>query len=98
MDENNFKLIITKIFTEDILNDIDKFIEECFINEGIIITKKELPNYQTDNKHIGFVNIYNEDFEPLLYSEDGNYKNFTPKLLETLKCKLFRKSKKIKLI
>ena len=58
LDENNFKLIITKIFSEENLNDIDKFIEDCFINEGIIITKKEIPNYPTDNKHIGFVNIY----------------------------------------
>jgi hypothetical protein len=85
LDEINFKLIINKIFSEESLNDIDKFIEECFINEGIIITKKEIPNYPTDNKHIGFVNIYNEEFEPLLFSKDGNHKNFTPKLLEAIK-------------
>ena len=90
LDENNFKLIITKIFLEENLNDIDKFIEDCFINEGIIITKKEIPNYPTDNKHIGFVNIYNEEFEPLIYSEDGNHKNFTPKLLESLKANRIR--------
>jgi len=84
LDENLFKNMIIKIFEEDTLNTIDKFIEECFIKEGIIITKKELPTYPTDNKYIGFVNIFNDIFEPLLYSSDGNYKNFNPKLKESL--------------
>jgi hypothetical protein len=30
------------------------------------------------NKYVGFVNIFNENFEPLLYN-DGNYKNLNDK-------------------
>jgi len=85
LDEITFKSIINKLFEIKELNKIDQFIEDCFIREGIIITKKEIPNYSTDYKHIGFVNIYSDEFEPLLYSSDGNYKNFTPKLLDTIK-------------
>lgn len=93
LDENTFNIIIKKIFSEKELNTIDSYIEECFIREGIIITKAEISNYPTDNKHIGFINIFNEKFEPLLYSPDGNYKNFSVKLLETLKSNRILKKK-----
>ena len=93
LDENTFKIIIKTIFSTSELNTIDGYIENCFIREGIIITKAEISNYPTDNKHIGFINIFNEEFEPLLYSPDGNYKNFTPKLLETLKSNRILKKK-----
>ena len=86
LDEITFKLIINKIFQQKELNKIDSFIENCFLKEGILITKKELPNIPTSLKYIGFVNIYNEEFEPLLYNEDGiNHKNFNPKQLDLLK-------------
>lgn len=86
LDEITFKLIINKIFQQTELNKIDSFIEKCFLKEGILITKKELPNIPTSLKYIGFVNIYNEEFEPLLYNEDGiNHKNFNPKQLDLLK-------------
>jgi len=58
----------------------------CFLKEGILITKKEIPNVINDFKYIGFVNIFNEEFEPLLYNQDGiNHKSLNPKQLETLK-------------
>jgi len=86
LDEKTFKLLINKFFQSIILNKIDSFIENCFIKEGIIIVKKELPNYPTDLKYIGFINIFNEEFEPLLYNNDGiNHKNFNPKQIEILK-------------
>lgn len=86
LDEITFKLLISKIFQSKALNKIDSFIEACFLREGILITKKEIPNVINDFKYIGFVNIFNEEFEPLLYSQDGiNHKSLNPKQLETLK-------------
>ena len=86
LDEITFKSIINKIFQENPLNKIDSFIETCFIREGVIITDKEINGIQLVNKYIGFVNIFNENFEPLIYNEDGiNHKNLNTKQLEQLK-------------
>jgi hypothetical protein len=86
LDEITFKIIIEKIFKEKSLNKIDTFIENCFIREGVLITEKEVNGIPKVNKYIGFVNIFNELFEPLIYNEDGiNHKNFNTKQLEQLK-------------
>jgi hypothetical protein len=39
-----------------------------------------------NGKYIGFVNIFNEEFEPLIYNPDGiNHKNFNEKQVNQLK-------------
>lgn len=86
LDEITFKMLIEKIFREKQLNKIDSFIENCFIKEGILITSNEINGIPVINKYIGFVNIFNEIFEPLIYNEDGiNHKNLNNKQLEQLK-------------
>jgi len=86
LDEITFKMIINKIFKEKKLDKIDSFIENCFIREGVLITDKEISGIPVVNKYIGFVNIFNEVFEPLLYNEDGiNHRNLSTKQLEQLK-------------
>jgi len=86
LDEITFKIIIDKIFKEKQLNKIDSFIEGCFIKEGVLITDKEINGIPVVNKYIGFINIFNELFEPLIYNEDGiNHKNLNVKQLEQLK-------------
>jgi len=86
LDETTFKLLINKIIQAKALNKIDEFIETCFIKEGVLITKKEIPTVISDFKYIGFINIFNEEFEPLLFSQDGiNHKSLNPKQLDTLK-------------
>jgi len=83
MDEKTFKMLIKKIIeTPKELNEIDKFIEKCFLKEGILITNKEIQ--VSSNPYVGFVNIYNEEFEPLLYNDGINFKNLSPKQIETL--------------
>ncbi len=83
MDEKTFKILIKKIIEDNQnLNNIDKFIEMCFLREGILITNKELQI--TTNKYAGFVNIFNEEFEPLIYNDGINFKNLSPKQIETL--------------
>ena len=86
LDERTFKLLIEKIFQNDNLNKIDSFIENCFIREGILILNKEL-NITSNYKYAGFVNIFNEEFEPLIYNGINDYKNLNVKQLELLKSK-----------
>lgn len=87
LDEITFKTLINKIFKSKTLNKIDSFIEDCFVKEGIIITPNEIPSIPTTNKYLGFINIFNEDFEPLLYNyDDGiNHKSLNQKQIQQLK-------------
>jgi hypothetical protein len=83
IDLITFDFIIKKILSSKHLSEIDNFIANCLYTEGILIAGKEIPTGSLD-KYIGFVNIFSDDFEPLLFN-DGNYKSLTPKQLETLK-------------
>lgn len=83
LDVFTFDFIIKKIFSSKQLTEIDDFIATCFYREGILIAGKEITTGNND-KYIGFINIFNDDFEPLLYN-NGNYKSLTPKQLEQLK-------------
>ena len=85
LDEITFKLLINKIFQSKELNKPDSFIEEVFIKEGVLIKAKEIPSIITTDKYVGFVNIFNEEFEPLLYNQDGiNHKSMNKKQKEQL--------------
>jgi len=86
IDEITFKLLINKIIGENDLNEIDKYIEDIFIKEGILIRNEEVPSARNvSNKYIGFVNIYNETFEPLIYNNDGlNHNSFNKKQMDEL--------------
>jgi hypothetical protein len=85
MDSISFNFIIKKILSSpNHLSEIDNFIANCLYREGVLIAGKELPQIGLTDKYIGFVNIFNDDFDPLLYN-NGNYKELTPKQLEILK-------------
>jgi len=80
----SFNYIINKILSSpNSLNEIDNFIANCLYKEGILISNKEISIGST-MKFIGFVNIFNDEFEPLLFN-DGEFKILTPKQLEQLK-------------
>jgi len=87
LDENTFKLIINNIFKESTLYSVNNFMEECFVKEGILILKSELPMINGEHdRYIGFINIFNTEFEPLIYNKDGiNHKNINDKQLKILK-------------
>ena len=89
LDEITFKNLIDKIFKSKslTLNKIDSFIEQCFIKEGVLIKPEEIPSIPTTEKYLGFINIFNEDFEPLLYNYDNNtnHKSLNQKQLTQLK-------------
>ena len=84
MDNISFDFIIKKILSSpNKLSEIDEFISKCLYREGVLIAAKEIPQLGLIDKFIGFINIFNDDFEPLLYN-NGNYKALTPKQLENL--------------
>jgi len=83
IDTISFNFIIKKILSSKTLNEIDNFIATCLYREGVLIAGKEITTGLSD-KYIGFINIFNEEFEPLLFN-NGNYKSLTPKQLEQLK-------------
>jgi len=86
MDEITFKLLIRKFFSKTPLNIIDSYIEDCFVKEGILIKQKEIPSVITSDKYVGFINIFNEEFEPYLYNPDGiNHKSLNQKQIQQLK-------------
>ena len=85
LDNISFDFIIKKILSStNKLSEIDNFIATCLYREGVLIASKEIPQIGINDKFIGFINIFNDDFEPLLFN-NGNYKALTPKQLEILK-------------
>lgn len=84
IDQITFNYIISKILSSKILSEVDNFLATCLYREGVLIAGKEIPIAGLMDKYIGFINIFNEDFEPLLYN-NGNFKSLTPKQLEQLK-------------
>ena len=84
IDQITFNYIISKILSSKTLSEVDNFLATCLYREGVLIAGKEIPIACLMDKYIGFINIFNEDFEPLLYN-NGNYKSLTPKQLEQLK-------------
>jgi hypothetical protein len=84
LDTISFDYIIKKILSSpNNLSEIDNFIATCLYREGVLIANKEIPQLGLTDKYIGFINIFNDDFEPLLYN-NGNYKALTPKQLDIL--------------
>jgi len=80
----SFNYIINKILSNsNNLNEVDNFIANCLYKEGVLISNKEI-NIGSTEKFIGFVNIFNDEFEPLLFNQ-GEFKILTPKQLEQLK-------------
>ena len=80
IDYNTFNIIIKKIIENDKLNDTDEYIARCFYKTGALIGNIEIPSYKIkpSSKYIGYVNIFNEDFEGMLYNPDTKtYKDLT---------------------
>ena len=83
IDLITFEFIIKKILSSKQLSEIDNFIANCLYREGALIASKEIPSLGAIDKYIGFINIFNDTFEPLLYN-NGDYKTLNPKQKEQL--------------
>ena len=67
IDNNTFDIIIKKIITMEHLSDTDNYIAKCFYNQGVLISSLEIPSISSSSKYIGYCNIFNTKFEPILY-------------------------------
>jgi hypothetical protein len=56
------------------LSDVDTKIADCLYTEGALINNNEIKSTNTVNKYIGYVNIFNTDFEPIIY-DNGRYRD-----------------------
>lgn len=70
------------IETKDILDEQSNFIAKCLEYQGVLITNNEISG-NVDSKYIGYVNIYNDKFEPILYT-NGKYRDLTDKEINQL--------------
>ena len=75
--ENFVKYIIKTPYNK--LNDTDKYISQCFFEEGALIHKNEFSKkYSDDTKYIGFFNIFSDDLDINLYNyETSNFKSLS---------------------
>lgn len=67
------------------LNENESFIAECLYNQGALIKQNEIPQVisSSQNEFIGYVNIFNSSFEPLIFA-NNSYRNLTERELSTL--------------
>lgn len=92
LDSDTYKLIVRNIIESDNLNETDLYISKCLYLSGALIANKELPSIKhITKKFIGYINIFNEEFEPNIYIGNGNYKDFN----EIQKAELINIRKKI---
>jgi superfamily II DNA or RNA helicase len=96
MNIDNATIELYRSFTSDTFDDLIKsiiegnlnnsFIAECLYKQGVLIKQNDVHRVNTlsENKYIGYVNIFNTSFEPLLY-ENSKYRDLTERELSTLK-------------
>ena len=76
---------LIKTILEGILNENESFIAECLYSQGALIKQNEIPHVisSSKNEYIGYVNIFNSSFEPLIFA-NNSYRNLTERELSTL--------------
>ena len=77
LDKDCFIQLAKDIVENKIIGEQSDFIAKCLSKQGVLISNKEI-NTSTNNPYIGYVNIYNDKFEPIMFS-DGKYRDFTDK-------------------
>jgi hypothetical protein len=76
---------LVKTFIENReLSEVDTKIADCLYAEGALIDKNEIKSIaNTANKYIGYVNIFNTEFEPIVYV-NGRYRDLIDREKEEL--------------
>lgn len=95
MNIDNATIELYRSFTSETFDNLIKsiiegnmdnsFIAECLYRQGVLIKQNEIPQVNTlsQNEYIGYVNIFNTSFEPLLY-ENSQYRDLTDREQSTL--------------
>ena len=91
LNSKTYEELVKSFIESDTLNDVDMFVADCLYKQGALISNDELKSVKSNTKkYIGYVNIFNNKFEPILYI-DGKYRD----LIEREVAELLTKRKKI---
>ena len=71
MSSEHYANLMKKIIETNSLGETDAFIAKCFYIEGALISKDEIKSFNSSmNEYIGYVNIFNIEFEPIIYHDN----------------------------
>lgn len=71
LNNSSFEELVKKIITADDLEPYEENIANILYRQGALIANKELKSIKTSTKkYIGYVNIFNNKFEPIIYSNN----------------------------
>jgi hypothetical protein len=78
------------------LSAVDEFIANCLYQQGALISRHELNSVRISNKnkYIGYVNIFNTEFEPII-NIDGKYRDLIDREKDELIARRVKISKPI---
>lgn len=88
-----FEELVKKFIEQPVLSEVDEKIAQILFKEGALIGRNELKsvNARTE-KYIGYVNIYNNEFEPVIFV-DNRYRDLTDREVDELMAKRRRVQK-----
>jgi hypothetical protein len=86
-----FEELVKKFIEQPVLSEIDEKVAEYLFKEGALIARNELKSVKIDmvgrsERYIGYVNIYNNAFEPVIYV-DGRYRDLVDREMDELMSK-----------
>ncbi len=86
--------LVKKFINSPVLSEVDEFIANCLYQQGALIGRNELTLIRstTKNKYIGYVNIFNSEFEPII-NIDGVYRDLIDREKDQLISRRVRISK-----
>ena len=81
-----FEGIVGNICRSETLNEVNTIIAKYLYKQGALIKKSEIPDvrYISGNEYIGYVDIFNIKFKPLLLSDKDTYRELTSNELNLL--------------
>jgi len=81
-----FMELVKKFIEEPVLSDTDEAVAELLYREGALIRKKEIRSLRgasVPDKYIGYVNIFNNKFEPVVFI-DSRYRDLIDREVDEL--------------
>lgn len=86
MTPSTFQDIVNNICRSSELNEVDNIIAINLYKQGALIKKSEIPDakFIFGNEYVGFVDIFDVDFKPLLLSDKNTYRDLTSNELSVL--------------
>lgn len=84
LNSTTFEELVKTFIEASELNDVDIFISDCLYRQGALIANSELKSIKTTTKkYIGYINIFNNKFEPIIYI-NGKYRDLIEREISEL--------------